>query len=223
MISDESNWSYRIPFALQWIFPIPIFVAVYFAPESPWWLIRQNRFVDAKKSLRRLRTKPKTQSDALFDAKIDGTLETMIQTNEHEQEMQSGTSYKDCFKGVDRRRTEITCMVWIIQTLCGGTFMGFSTYFCKPTFYPQLNSIALPHLLNPRSILTTPRRTSRPRLLPRLHPLSLPIRPRAPRRMHILGPHGALRPPHPLPLWPSHHLPVRPAHRHPSLYPTALQ
>jgi hypothetical protein len=167
MISDESNWSYRIPFALQWIFPIPIFVAVYFAPESPWWLIRQNRFVDAKKSLRRLRTKPKTQSDALFDAKIDGMLETMIQTNEHEQEMQSGTSYKDCFKGVDRRRTEITCMVWIIQTLCGGTFMGFSTYFCKPPFYPQLNSLALPHLLNPRSTLTTPRRTSRPRLLPR--------------------------------------------------------
>jgi SP family general alpha glucoside:H+ symporter-like MFS transporter len=142
MISDTSNWSYRIPFALQWIFPIPIFIAVYFAPESPWWLIRQNRFVDAKKSLRRLRTKPSTQSDALFDAKIDGTLETMIRTNEHEQEMQSGTSYKDCFKGVDRRRTEITCMVWTIQTLCGGTFMGFSTYFCKPPLFPKLNSLA---------------------------------------------------------------------------------
>ncbi|KAF1936864.1 sugar transporter [Clathrospora elynae] len=129
MVSNSTTWSYRIPFAIQWVFPLPIFVAVYFAPESPWWLIRQNRFVDAKISLRRLRTKSKEQPEEEFAASLGGTMETMIQTNEREQSMQSGTSYKDCFKGVDRRRTEITCMVWIIQTLCGSTFMGFSTYF----------------------------------------------------------------------------------------------
>lgn len=52
-------------------------------------------------------------------------------TNNREKEAESGAGYLDCFKGIDRRRTEITCMVWIIQTLCGSTFMGFSTYFCK--------------------------------------------------------------------------------------------
>ncbi|EMD70208.1 hypothetical protein COCSADRAFT_132861 [Bipolaris sorokiniana ND90Pr] len=129
MITDTSSWAYRTPFALQWIFPVPILVAVYLAPESPWWLIRQDNFADAKKSLRRLRTKPKHVSDADFDASLDATMHTMVQTNEKELLMQSGTSYKDCFKGVDRRRTEITCMVWMIQTLCGGSFMGFSTYF----------------------------------------------------------------------------------------------
>lgn len=131
MITDTSSWAYRTPFALQWIFPVPILVAVYLAPESPWWLIRQDNFADAKKSLRRLRTKPKHVSDADFDASLDATMHTMVQTNEKELLMQSGTSYKDCFKGVDRRRTEITCMVWMIQTLCGGSFMGFSTYFCE--------------------------------------------------------------------------------------------
>ncbi|KAI4680520.1 hypothetical protein J4E81_010201 [Alternaria sp. BMP 2799] len=129
MINNTTTWSYRIPFALQWIFPVPIFFAVYFAPESPWWLIRQDRFVDAMKTMRRLRTQPATMSDDEFEKVLNGSMEAMIQTNEREQQMQSGTSYKDCFKGVDRRRTEITCMVWIIQTLCGSTFMGFSTYF----------------------------------------------------------------------------------------------
>ncbi|RYN49314.1 Maltose permease [Alternaria tenuissima] len=129
MIDNTTTWSYRIPFGLQWIFPIPIFFAVCSAPESPWWLIRQNRLEDARATLRRLRTKPATSSDDEFETTLTGAMETMIQTNKREEQMQSGTSYKDCFKGVDKRRTEITCMVWIIQTLCGGTFMGFSTYF----------------------------------------------------------------------------------------------
>jgi len=28
--------SYRIPFAIQWIWPVPIIVGVLLAPESPW-------------------------------------------------------------------------------------------------------------------------------------------------------------------------------------------
>jgi SP family general alpha glucoside:H+ symporter-like MFS transporter len=33
---NNSEWSYRIPFGLQWAFILPIFVGVWFAPESPW-------------------------------------------------------------------------------------------------------------------------------------------------------------------------------------------
>ena len=108
MIDNTTTWSYRIPFGLQWIFPIPIFFAVCSAPESPWWLIRQNRLEDARATLRRLRTKPATSSDDEFETTLTGAMETMIQTNKREEQMQSGTSYKDCFKGVDKRRTEIT-------------------------------------------------------------------------------------------------------------------
>ncbi|CAN9158102.1 unnamed protein product [Alternaria alternata] len=110
MIDNTTTWSYRIPFGLQWIFPIPIFFAVCFAPESPWWLIRQNRLEDARATLRRLRTKPATSSDDEFETTLTGAMETMIQTNKREEQVQSGTNYKDCFKGVDKRRTEITCM-----------------------------------------------------------------------------------------------------------------
>ncbi|KAJ5729567.1 uncharacterized protein N7483_004075 [Penicillium malachiteum] len=33
--------AYKIPFALQWVFPIPLAIGIYFAPESPWWYIRK--------------------------------------------------------------------------------------------------------------------------------------------------------------------------------------
>lgn len=55
----------------------------------------------------------------------------MVYTNELEREIQEGTSYWDCFKGVDMRRTEIVCLVWAAQNLCGAGLMGYSTYFYK--------------------------------------------------------------------------------------------
>ena len=133
MLTVTDQWSYRIPFALQWAFPIPIFVVVLLAPESPWWLVRQNEFKKAKDSLRRLRKQAEHESDVEFDAGLENTLKQLQLTNDMEKELQSGTRYVDCFRGIDRRRTEITCMCWIIQTLCGSTLMGFSTYFCKNT------------------------------------------------------------------------------------------
>ena len=135
MLTIPSQWAYRIPFGLQWAFPVPIFIVVLLAPESPWWLVRQNRFKEAKNSLCRLR-KQGDESDVEFDTGLEETLKSIKQTNAVEKEAQSGTRYVDCFKGVDRRRTEITCMCWIIQTLCGSTFMGFSTYFCMSSHIP---------------------------------------------------------------------------------------
>lgn len=38
MLSRKDEWSYRIPFALQWMWPVPLIVGICFAPESPWWL-----------------------------------------------------------------------------------------------------------------------------------------------------------------------------------------
>lgn len=77
-------------------------VIVFFAPTSPWWLVRQNRLADAEASLKRL-TNPELYSDQ--DAK--NTVAMMVHTNEIEREAQAGTGYIDCFRGTDRRRTEI--------------------------------------------------------------------------------------------------------------------
>lgn len=128
--SSNSEWAYRIPFAIQWAWPVPIALAVLFAPESPWWLIRQNRLDDARTALSRLTS---AKADPDFD--VDATVAMMHQTHLLEQQQQkhiagsSSSSYADCFRGTDLRRTEITCAVWAIQNLSGSGFMGYSTYF----------------------------------------------------------------------------------------------
>jgi len=39
------------------------------------------------------------------------------------------TSYSACFRGTNVRRTEIVCMVWLIQNLCGSPIMALSPFF----------------------------------------------------------------------------------------------
>lgn len=103
-------WAYRIPFAIQWVWPIPLFIGVYFAPESPWWLVRKDRLDKAEAALKRL-----TRSG--FETKQ--TLAMLVHTNQLEQMYETGTSYLDCFRGVDLRRTEIACMAWAVQVFFG--------------------------------------------------------------------------------------------------------
>ncbi|CAI4301818.1 AEL_collapsed_G0006390.mRNA.1.CDS.1 [Saccharomyces cerevisiae] len=37
----NSDLGYKLPFALQWIWPAPLMIGIFFAPESPWWLVRR--------------------------------------------------------------------------------------------------------------------------------------------------------------------------------------
>lgn len=118
----SDQWLYRIPFALQWVWPVPIIVGIFLAPESPWWLVRVERTEEAKQSVRRLASKNSGTN-------ADEAVAMMIHTNEIEKEMSSGISYIDCFRGVDLRRTEVACLTWACQNLCGSGLMGASSYF----------------------------------------------------------------------------------------------
>ncbi|KAL6906569.1 sugar transporter domain-containing protein [Trichoderma evansii] len=126
MLKRDDQWAYRIPYGLQWMWPLPLFIAIYFAPESPWWLVRRGKAQEAKHSLLRL-TSLNRETD--FDA--DETVAMMVHTTALEEKVTAGASYWDCFKGVDLRRTEVVCMVWAIQNLSGNAFSNYSTYFLK--------------------------------------------------------------------------------------------
>lgn len=123
-INDQ--WAYRIPYALQWFWPIPLIIGIAFAPESPWyvircapfqttnenklislfcrWLVRKERYEEAKQSLLRLTSRNSPHFN------VDEKISMMQQTNAFEKSLNEGTSYLDCFKGTDLRRTEIVCM-----------------------------------------------------------------------------------------------------------------
>ncbi|KAL9625689.1 MAG: hypothetical protein Q9160_000007 [Pyrenula sp. 1 TL-2023] len=131
MLPRTDQWSYRIPYALQWMWPVPLLIGIFLAPESPWWLVRKNRIEDAKRSLLRL-----TSLNRETDFSADETVAMMVHTTALEAKLTSGASYLDCFKGTDRRRTEIICMVWAIQNLSGNSFSGYSTYFLEQAGLP---------------------------------------------------------------------------------------
>ena len=97
-------------------------IGVFLAPESPWWLVRNNRREEAKNSLMRL-------SSGSTNTELDHTLDLMQQTNEMEKQLCKGTSYLDCFRGTNLRRTEITCLAWVIQAATGANLISQAAYF----------------------------------------------------------------------------------------------
>ena len=123
LVGDPSQWSYRIPFAVQWVWPVPLFILMIFCPESPWWLVRKQRLSEAKHSLKRLVHRRRHD-------RIDQTLDMMVHTNAFEEQNKTSGSWRDCFRGANLRRTEVSVMGWGLQAVPGMTIAGAAmTYF----------------------------------------------------------------------------------------------
>ncbi|KAJ6471440.1 maltose permease [Mycena sanguinolenta] len=92
-LAINSDWGWRLPFVIQWVWPIPPIFGAYFAPESPWWLVRL------------------TDPNLFSKEDTKRSVANMIHTTALEREMQAGTSYVQCFSGIDLWRTEIAIIV----------------------------------------------------------------------------------------------------------------
>ena len=118
----QSDRTSRLPFAIQWVWPIPLIILIYLAPESPWWLVRHGRLEEAEVSVRRL-------ASVEMRDRAKNTVAMMVRTNQLEVDVSVGTRYIDCFRGTDLRRTEISTVAWACQQLCGLPFAGWAVYF----------------------------------------------------------------------------------------------
>ncbi|KAJ5109432.1 hypothetical protein N7456_006107 [Penicillium angulare] len=118
----SDQWAWRIPLAVQWVWPVIIAPVLAFAPESPWWLVRKGRIQDAENSVKRL----SSSSDPDFAKK---SVALMVQTTDLEKVLTEGASFLDCFRGSNAWRTEIGCIVWTSQVLCGFAITSYATYF----------------------------------------------------------------------------------------------
>ncbi|KAJ4507564.1 hypothetical protein HRR83_004144 [Exophiala dermatitidis] len=135
----NGEWGFRLPFAGQWVWPIFLIPLLCFAPESPWHLVRQRRYDEAERSLRRLRSSHRINHEGNHhdnrhgendsDAVIKKTLASIIHTNKLEESLSVGTSYADCFRGFELRRTEIACVCFAGQILAGSSFAYNASYF----------------------------------------------------------------------------------------------
>ncbi|KAK3063926.1 hypothetical protein LTS18_011640 [Coniosporium uncinatum] len=109
----SSHWAYGTPLALQWFWILVIILDLPFAPESPWWLVRNGRKVDVK-----------------------ATLAVIVETDRLEQAMEAGSSYLDCFHKANWRRTEISVGVCCTQVLSGIYLVNYATYFFQQAGLP---------------------------------------------------------------------------------------
>ncbi|KAK7906294.1 hypothetical protein LTR67_001020 [Exophiala xenobiotica] len=131
-----TQWAYRIPFAVQWAWPLPIFTVLLFCPESPWWLVRKGRYAEAERTVKRL-------CSGKHAERAKETVAMMIHTNQLEQEVDAGASYWDCFRGIDLRRTEVACIAYGIQALIGSPLQGYTTYFFVQAGLPTTDAFKL--------------------------------------------------------------------------------
>ncbi|KAH7317602.1 maltose permease MAL31 [Rhexocercosporidium sp. MPI-PUGE-AT-0058] len=124
LVHIDSEWSYRIPFALQWVWPAFLIPTLFFAPESPYHLVQTDQYDKAGLVLKRL-----VRESVNIDT--EATLRDIIHTNDVEKQLSAGTSFLDCFKGTERRRTIIACVMFSGQCLSRSSFAYNSTYFFK--------------------------------------------------------------------------------------------
>ncbi|KAH6880105.1 general substrate transporter [Thelonectria olida] len=117
--TDE--WSWRVPLALQWLFPTPLLILIFLSPESPWWLIRRGRKAEALRSIERL--------GASSDDQAQQSLAMMERTVEIEAKMGGSPTLLDLFKGTDLRRTTITCLMYASQNFAGNLIANQATFF----------------------------------------------------------------------------------------------
>lgn len=98
----DGDIAWKLPFACQWTWPIPLIIGAYFAPESPWNAVRRGKYDLARKSLNRL-----TQDKPDKDHEVEATLAYIIYTTDLEKNETANATFADCFRGTNLRRTEI--------------------------------------------------------------------------------------------------------------------
>ncbi|KAK6956063.1 hypothetical protein Daesc_001333 [Daldinia eschscholtzii] len=120
--SRPDRSAYLIPLGLIYIVPVLLTIGLFFIPESPRWLILQDRIEDGHKSLQWLRP---------TGAQIDIEVAEIKAAIDKEREMGSQVGVLDMFKNpIDRRRTILAVCGVTLQAATGSMFIiSYKAYF----------------------------------------------------------------------------------------------
>ncbi|KAG9254735.1 general substrate transporter [Emericellopsis atlantica] len=134
----DGLWQWWLPVVAMYIFPLILTAAWPFFPESPYWLVRRGRTLDAKRALRRIYG---FQEAEYYDIEVNRLEEEIRITND----VHGGTSglsspkkvlginiqaESECFDAQNRKRTFTAIFAASSQQMIGATFViGYATYF----------------------------------------------------------------------------------------------
>jgi SP family sugar:H+ symporter-like MFS transporter len=117
-----TNASWRIPIGLFYIVPVTVASCVWFIPESPRWLVLNNREQEALESLQKLRG-----ANPSYNADDDLALLKLSLAEENNQ-----GRYIDLFRGSNRKRTLIAMGVNFFIQATGSPFTAaYGTLFVQ--------------------------------------------------------------------------------------------
>ena len=108
------------------MFPTPLAILLFIAPESPWWLVRKGRLEQAEKSVRRLGRRSADYNPADSVAMMKRTIQI--------EKTVKKPSLIELWKGTDRYRTLIVCGVYAAQNLTGNLIANQAVYFFQREF-----------------------------------------------------------------------------------------
>ncbi|KXL44056.1 hypothetical protein M433DRAFT_73491 [Acidomyces richmondensis BFW] len=116
-ISPTSNTQWRIPFSLQFVFGTLLIILMTLQPESPRWLIKQNKISQATQKLSYIRNLPEDHEY------IQWEVQNIRQQLEREAEVNSDRSFwlalKECFGPGMRSRLYMGMGLMLLQNLSG--------------------------------------------------------------------------------------------------------
>ena len=103
------------------MFPTPLAILMFLAPESPWWLVRKGRLDEAAKAVERLGRKTMISNSSETVAMMRRVVEL--------EKTEGEPSFWELFKGTDTYRTLIVCGVYAAQNLTGNLIANQAVYF----------------------------------------------------------------------------------------------
>jgi hypothetical protein len=123
-VLDFTSAAFKIPFACQWAFAGFAILVGASIPESPVFLVAQNKISSAERSMRII-----YGSSGASAAERIQMIRATLENESTSAEYSNKSTYAECFQGSNLRRTRIVALLNTLQQLIGVSLVSNSTYF----------------------------------------------------------------------------------------------